>query len=272
MGGNKTKTSELQQRDVPGLLKPYVKDLLTRGKAASNQVSADPYTGGFLAPATDQERTAAALAAGVGTNFGSTRGNTLIDLGEKTASGYFLNPETNPYLNPQIQAITDQIYRNYADQSNRTRSSSIASGAYGGSRSGITQAILAGETNRAVGQTTADLLYRNYAAERANQQNAGQLIQTGAGLNLLGPEILAQSGADTRALNQIALDEALAQFNENNAAPFRPLEPYANLVYGSAPTFTNTGAEIRTKQPGSTWADILGAVLGAGGVAGSFMQ
>lgn len=272
MGGGGTKTTNVANRGIPGLLKPYVKDLLTRGQAASQQVSADPYTGGFHAPASQLEYNAAAAKAAVGAGIGNTAGQGLIDLGQKQASGYFLDPATNQYLQPMIDQTNNQIYRNYADQSNRTSSSSIQSGAYGGSRAQIGQAVLAGETNRAVGENTNNLLYGNYSAERQLQQGAGNLIQQGVGLNLLGPEITAQSGADTRALNQIALDEALAQFNENNAAPFRPLEPYANLIYGSPSVFTNQGATSKVNDGSTTWGNILGSLLGAGGVVGSFMQ
>jgi len=271
MGGGSTKTVETQGRQIPGLLRPYLKDLLGRGKTASGEVSSTPYTGGFNAQPLGLEYGAAANQAQVGQNLGINSGQGVIDLGQKQASGYFLNPETNPYLQPQIQATTDQIYRNYADQSNRTASQSIQQGAYGGSRGGIEQAILAGNTNRAIGDTTANLLYGNYAAERANQQNSGALIQQGAGLNLLGPEIVAQGGANTRALNQIGLDEALAQFNENNAAPFRPLEPYANLIYGSPSVFANTGAVSKTSGGSSTWGNIISLLLGGGSVAGSFL-
>lgn len=271
MGGGGSKTTEVQNRGIPGLLRPYVKDLLTRGQAASGKVSDQPFGGPFLAAATPQEFTAAGMTGDVGTRLGTTAGQSVYNLGQATARGDFLNPSTNPYLDPQIKAMTDEIFRGYQDQSNRTTSSSIAQGAYGGSRAGIEQAILAGNTNRAIGDTTANLLYKNYSDERTRQMAAGDLIQQGVGLNLLGPEVLAKSGADTRQLNQIALDEALAQFNEKNAAPFRPLEPYANLIYGSPSVFTNTGATSKTSDGSTTWGNILGALLGAGGIAGSFM-
>lgn len=272
MGGGGSQTRERQNtaRRIPGLLKPYVKDLLGNAQTAYNQVSQDPFQGNFLAPVQQNEFTAQQQAGQVGANLGTTAGQGLFDLGQKTASGAFLTPNSNPYLMPYIQNLTDETLRAYDQTRKGVTSNSIAQGAYGGDRGQLAQSDLASQTNRAISDATTNLLYQNYLQERQNQQNAGQLIQQGVGLNLLGPQILGESGAATRNLNQVALDEALAQFNEKNTAPFRGLDQYANIVYGAPSTYINSdvAAKSRTGSTGN-WTDsvlgIIQSLLGAGG-------
>lgn len=272
-GGQKSSQEQQVSRRMPGLLKPYVKDILGRAQTAADQVSTDPYGGQFYASVLPQETQANTLTTGYGQGLGTTAGQGVYDLGQAQARGDFLTPESNPYLQPYIQNINDEVMRNYAQARKGVTSASIAEGAYGGDRGQLAQSDLASQTNRAISDSTTNLLYQNYLQERQNQQNAGGLIQQGVGLNLLGPQIMGESGGAQRQLNQVALDEALAKFNEGNAAPFRGLNEYANLVYGSAPTYINTlgnsaGSSGSSGGAGGSILGIIMSLLGAGSALG----
>lgn len=267
MGGSGSKTTV--QSSIPSYLKPYITELLDKAKAASSKISGSPFSGNFYAGARPEEFEAANLTTQAGRNFGVNSGQGLIDLGTATARGDYLSPESNPYLQGNLDIVRQEGMKNLGDYSKAATSRSISGGAYGGDRGQLTQASLGADLEQNIQDTQANMLLQNYMGERQLQQGAGALIQQGAGLNLLGPEIMSAGGAQTRSLEQIAMDEELAQFNEANAAPFRPLDPYANILYGSTGSFQNQQQKT-SGGGGSAVGNIIGTLLGAGGIASLF--
>jgi hypothetical protein len=247
-----------------------MKDLLSRGQAASSQVSDQPYTGGFVAAPGQGAFDAASQMAGVGQSLQGI-GTDVLNLGQSTARGDFLRPESNPFLASYANAIRDEAGRTYQMNRRGVTSGNIAAGAYGGDRGQLAQSDYASRAAQQTNDLLTNLYYSNYLAERQLQQQAPSLIQSGAGLQLLSPEIGMQAAESERGLRQLGLDEQIAQFNENAAAPFRPLQPYANLIYGAAPIFGNSATSV-TGQPAGAGnaAQIIQALLGAGAIAGSF--
>jgi hypothetical protein len=260
-GGSKTSAS------IPGFLRPYVKDLLNRGQAASYKVSDQPFSGNFYAPAQQSEFDAANMTQQVGRSLGSNSGQGLIDLGQATARGDYLSPGSNPYLQANLDTLRNEGMKNFADYSKAATSRSIGGGAYGGDRGQLAQATLGADTERAIQDQQSNVLLKNYMAERQLQQGAGQLITQGAGINALGGELLGAGGKQQRSLEQIARDEELAKFNEANAAPFRGLDQYANLVYGSSGSFLNSKAK---GGGGTSLGDIFGGLLGTAAIGSLF--
>jgi hypothetical protein len=267
MGGSGSKTTV--QSSIPPYLKPYITGLLDKAQAASSKISGNPFSGNFYAGARPEEFEAANLTTQAGRDLGTNTGQGLIDLGQATARGDYLRPESNPYLQGNLDIVRREGTKNLGDYSKTATSRSISGGAYGGDRGQLAQASLGADLEQNIQDTQANMLLQNYMGERQLQQNAGQMIQQGAGLNLLGPEIMSAGGAQTRSLEQIAMDEQLAAFNEANQAPFRPLDPYANILYGSAGSFTDQKQKSKGGGGGVT-GDIIGGLLGAGGIASLF--
>jgi hypothetical protein len=85
----------------------------------------------------------------------------------------------------------------------------------------------------------------NFERERLLQTQAGSIIDQGAQLQQLSPEILSQVGLGQRELAQRPLDEALLQFQEMITAPFRPLFPAASIIQGG-----DIGSIFSTQVPG----------------------
>lgn len=270
MGGSSPSSEQTVQRGIPKLLKPYVSDLLSRGSAASSRVSDQPYTGGFIAQPNQAAWDALTGYGDVGASLGGI-GTDVLNLGQATARGDFLRPESNPYLSAYAKAIQDEAGRTYEMNRRGVTSGNIAAGAYGGDRGQLAQSDFATRSAQQTNDLLSNLYYSNYLAERQLQQQAPSLIQSGAGLQLLSPEIAMQTAESGRGLRQLSLDEQIAQANENAAAPFRPLQPYANLVYGSSPIFGNsvTNMQGQGASAGSA-AQIIQALLGAGSIAAGF--
>lgn len=85
---------------------------------------------------------------------------------------------SNPYLQPQAQAITNQVNQNLQQQILPSiNSGAIASGGFGGSRQGIAQANAIGQTNQALGNSLANLYGNAYAQDQqlAAQQNIASM-------------------------------------------------------------------------------------------------
>jgi len=194
-------------------------------------------------------------------------GNPLLNLGNFTAQGGFLSPESNPFLmqnldaslRPITQEFTNSVLPNFNSQA-------ISSGAFGGSSArDMAFNQLASGYGQQMLDTGTGIVFDNYNRERQLQQNAGTLLDQGALLNQLSPELLAQVGLGQRELAQRPLDEALLQFQESINAPFRSLFPLASIIQGG-----DIGSAFSTTVPGPSAlsSGIVGALGGAGAGAG----
>jgi hypothetical protein len=201
-------------------------------------------------------------------------GNPLLNLGTQQARGDFLRAESNPYLVGQIGASLRPITEQFANQTTQDfNSQAINSGAFKGSSSrDLAYNQLAGNFGQQLLDTGTGIAFDNYQRERQLQQGSGQLIDQGALLNQLTPEMLAQVGLGQRELAQRPLDEALLQYQESINAPFRQLFPLASILQG-----TDIGSSFSTTvpQPSAISGGLIGALGGAGAgsqVGGQFDQ
>lgn len=269
-GGNKKiETQQTSSTDINAAFKPYYEDLAKRAKEASFQVSNLPYTGRFNAPANPLEfqgidiiRNAVtgalpasnAAAGGAITNaaqYGGA-GSAAYDLGIRTLGGEFTNPD-NPIIQNAITAATRPIQESLDRNLVRTGATAAAQGAYGSSRVDQIKQDLINSAARESGDVGSRIVNDFVARERAFQNAAPQLIgQAGAleglptsiinqavgGQTALGTT-LGQAGEVGRSLEGLDIQNALLQFQEQQAAPNRALFPYAQLL-GAIPTTTTT--------------------------------
>ena len=222
------------------------------------------FAGPFIAPANQLELESLASREQVGRDLAGA-GNITSQLGQSTAAGAFLSPDSNPFLRQTIEAANrptiENFQRNILPSFN---SRAIQGGAFKGSSAReFVQAQLASDLSNTIGDTSAQLANQNFARERQIQQNAPFLIDAGARLNQLSPEILGQVGQGIRGLEQLNIQDQLLRLQEQNEAPFRPLFNLASILQGS-----DIGSSVKEKSSGSSGGGagqaIGGAIAGAG--------
>jgi hypothetical protein len=159
-----------------------------------------------------------------------------------TLNGDFLKPESNPYLKGMIDQST-------ARAGGAVNSAFNKGGAWGGSAN---QELL----GRTIGETTNNLNYTNYNAERGRQMTAAGLAP---GINS------AQQMNTTNLLGAGNQQQQFAQQGLNGPMDWGMKQLQA---YG-APFGFNQGNTTTQTQPGpSAFQNIMGGLLAGGGAAG----
>lgn len=202
-------------------------------------------------------------------------GSPLLNLGAFTAGGGFLSPESNPFLRSNIEASLRPAVQQFQNTVLPAfGSQAIQSGAFSGSSArDLAFNQLASGFGNTLADTASQIGFDNFQRERLLQTQAGQLLDQGAQLNQLTPEILAQVGLGQRELAQRPLDEALLQFQESINAPFRPLFPLASIIQGgdigsifstTVPTPSPVASGIAGGLGGAAAGAGIGELLGGG--------
>jgi len=95
---------------------------------------------------------------------------------------------SNPYLQSQADAITNQVNRNLTTNIlPQIGSSAVAAGGYGGSRQGVAEGLAVGQTNQDLSNSLANLYGTNYQQDVGNALTAyGLQNQYNLGLGNLG--------------------------------------------------------------------------------------
>jgi hypothetical protein len=161
---------------------------------------------------------------------------------QSTLNGDYLKPESNPYLKGMIDQATQRA-------SGAVNSAFNKGGAWGGSAN---QELL----GRTIGETTNNLNYTNYNAERGRQMTAAGLAP---GINS------AQQMNTTNLLGAGNQQQQFAQQGLNGPMDWGMKQLQA---YG-APFGFNQGNTTTQTQPGpSAFQNIMGGLLAGGGAAG----
>lgn len=251
-----------------------------------------PYTGELVSSTNNQEQTGINAVNGEegslnGYNRGAVQSSILggravtpTDYGQANVNQYL-----SPYINDVVKATEGQIQNQNQQQSSALTGNAISSGAFGGDRSGVAQAALAGQQDIASNQAIAGLYNQGFlnaqgefntqqAAKIGTQENtAARRLAEGQQFGALGQqrqnEGLTQAGAQLQAgeleqRNQQAVDTAnYNQYLQKQAYPFQTTGWLANIVegIGSQSGGTSTGSSDQT-QSSSGLSSILGGGLG----------
>lgn len=193
--------------------------------------------------------TQAAANTGIGLN--ETRNLAL-----KQLNGDFLNPSSNPYLTGAVDAanaqIKNQLLREILPSTN---SAAIASGAYGGSRNGIKNSQAITDYNTAALNNANDIFYKNYANERAIQQNSPALLEAANKQETAGSQILSALGAGVRELQQ--------------TAQWAGLDKLAQILTAGGFSTSTTNGTTTTNTPTSGLGAALSGASGGASIGGS---
>lgn len=163
----------------------------------------------------------------------------------KTLNGEFQDPN-NPLMQNYLKALERPFDERLNDQIGQYNSKAIASGAYGGTANAKLAGRAIGDTNQAIADTRANVLYNNLQAERERQQNVG--------LNERGIE--AQNFAQRQNLLQqdrnMQLNGLLQQFaqNSNNIFANAGMEQGRNqMLAGMGGEAINRGMQAGSMMP-----------------------
>lgn len=239
-GKKKTTNTTVNTNDPPAWSIPYYQSALER----ASQLSSQPYVGyggptvaGFSQDQEDAFTMARAQAAQNG-QWQANAGSYLNDvIGGKYDNPYMnqANPYAgeNPYLGNMIDAASRDITKNYSDVTLPSQLAQFnAGGAYGGSA--FQQALTAGQQNLAQQLSDTNYQYRNADYDRQaqlaesalnrnsglwnqNQQNRQNAISFLPQLQAMGQSdanLLLRNGSLQQALQQQAINDDRAQFNE----------------------------------------------------------
>ncbi len=189
----------------------------------------------------------------------------------------------NPYQQDVIKATQDQMNNQDQMQQQGVIGNAISSGAWGGDRSAVAQAQLAGQQALANKSTLANLNAQNFGQATqqfnqqqqtqlgANAQQAGLASQGAFGMMNLGNQVQnnalqganaqLQSGALQQQLGQENLNVPYEQFQQTQAYPFQNLSWLSGISTGLG---AGSGGTSSTTAPSPS----LGAQLGGLGMAG----
>jgi len=150
-----------------------------------------------------------------GNNAATQLGSSYLGQGEQTRalanqtlSGDFLNPQSNPYLGNVLSQLAVPTVRAFTeDFMPAATSQAIASGAYGGSRNGVTNALGIDRFTENLTNTIGAQLFDNYQTERDRQFQAPGLLQQAFGLEQGAVDTLRSAGSEQQGFAQQEIDE-----------------------------------------------------------------
>jgi hypothetical protein len=209
-------------------------------------------------------------------NQGSTGLDTAVAQNEKTASGYYLTPDSNPYLKEFGDAAASDISRQYM----RTVQPGIASRFGGSGRStGAGQGMSSAEgaamasANRDLGQELSQMysgLYGGmYDQERGRQENAVGMAGDLRGAQFADQAALSAAGADEWKYAQLQLSDMVNRWNFEQYEPSERLGLYQSLISQPGGVGSTSGS---SQLGGLQVAGMIGSVAAptAGSLAESY--
>lgn len=306
MGSSAPKAQTVQQTSsIPPWLENITKQNLAIADTIASRPY-EAYQGQLTAGFTPEQEAAFQYAqAGVGATqpafgqaFDTTSGVAQYNPMTVNAPS-FLQGDVSAYMNPYIQNVEDAALSRLQGATqqavNRIGDQAVQARAFGGSRQGIAEGVALGEAARSAGELSANLRSQGFTQAanlmQADQQRAlqAQMANQQAGLtgaqqrlaaaNLLGSlssqyqqaratdaGILESIGAQRQAMNQAALDEAYARFQEQQNYPIEMLNLRLGATSATPYSTTTTGTQFVPR--GNNFLAGLGAVgSAASGIA-----
>jgi len=228
----------------------YFPDLYASGADALAATNNNLYSGDYIAAPTGGQRSSVDQIYAAAPDL-ATGATDLRALASRIASGEFLDP-SNPLLTQAIAAVNDPVKLNLQNQIlPGITDAAVRGGAYGGTGNTLlnTQAISDYERNA---MNTGSKMQLDWFNQRFGDIfNTPSLFQ-GANTLALAPAVATGAAGETeRGLNQLGLDNALAQYQNELTAPWFGLSDFANLLnaggYGTSNTQgTTTGTQSGT--------------------------
>lgn len=169
----------------------------------------------------------------------------------KTIAGDYLKPESNPYLQSNLNNAFNDIQSRVAGTFGTKGGNNYGSSAH--------QEWL----GRSLMEAASPLLNQNYQTERGRQLNAAQLAPQ---MGQAGATALGQAGTMQDAYQQSLINANKAKFDFGQTAPWDALNRYQAVLQG------NVGSQTTTQQPYFGANPYLNAFGGGLAAYGAFNQ
>lgn len=287
-GGKQSTTNEFATEQ-----KPYIADIFSRAQSAFESIQPGNYTGNFFSPVDTRELLGIGQRENVignNQNLGESSKTGISTIADRLSSGKYLEPMNMEFqglddpsivqgaINSQLNPVRENLMESILPQ---TASAAIEGGAYGGSRFQDLQGralrdYSAKATDTAGKYAFEDLSERRtlgqkdlserrslapalFAAEQSAASMLPELEKSVFDLELAPGKALTELGAEARRLDQIGIDEALAQYDSATSQPFRGLDTYANLIQGFGSPLNST---TKNKPGAVDWLTAIGSFFG----------
>jgi hypothetical protein len=278
----------VQTQEIAKEVAPFIKDILGKGQALYKQRMEEgfvPFEGKTLADVTaEQQQAQEGIRGLVGTQapaFEEARGLVRGTTAKPTAEGL------QEFMSPYQQAVIDVEKRRAQEAFERdtlpkVRQAQIASGAFGGTRGTLLEALALQDQARLLSDIETQGRQRAFeSAQRAFEAQKQREAQAAQGLSGLAQ---TQFGQATRELGQLEavgreqqqreqqlLDESYQRFLRERAFPEQQLAQYQGIVTGASPLIgaTRTVRSPQQFQP-SPLATALGTATGVANIYGAF--
>lgn len=183
---------------------------------------------------------------------------------QNVVSGGLMSPESNPYLQQNIQNMASQVRENLALSGiPQNAAGAQAAGQYGSSRHGLADYLTRKNANEIIARNTNDMLMGGYnTGLNAMMQGFGQAPQM-ANLGMAPSNLLNQIGAERQGLAQRGIDEAMQRYMYNQESPWQNLQRYQGILGGG---YMGSGGS--TTSPVTGGSPLMSALGGAGTGAG----
>lgn len=238
-------TTTISKTEPPAFVQPWSESLMQRG-AALSETPYQAYTGQKLAdisPETMYGLEATANRAIQGSPLmTATQANQLA-----TVQGDYMSPESNPYLQANVQRAMGDVQSRINSQ-------------FGGTNFGTTahQETLA----RALGDQANQLYGANYANERTNQMRAAMFAPQLAQADYADASALLGVGDAYRALQQEQLNQALADWTEMQQDPYKKLDTLASTIATASGGYQGSSSSAPNPYQTSPVAGMIGGGMG----------
>ena len=278
----------VQTQEIAKEVAPFIKDILGKGQALYKQRMEEgfvPFEGKTLADVTaEQQQAQEGIRGLVGTQapaFEESRGLVRGTTAKPTVEGL------QEFMSPYQQAVIDVEKRRAQEAFERdtlpkVRQAQIASGAFGGTRGTLLEALALQDQARllsdieARGQQQAfESAQRAFEAQKQREAQAAQglsgLAQTQFGQTTRELGQLEAVGREQQQREQQLLDESYQRFLRERAFPEQQLAQYQGIVTGASPLIgaTRTVRSPQQFQP-SPLATALGTATGVANIYGAF--
>lgn len=244
---------------------PYYEDMYKRMAAAVDATNGKWYQGDTYAGPNTVQKNANTWAQNEAMKMG-TGVDALRNMATSQLAGDWLSPDKNPYISGVVNAAIKPVQQAFDANKLAMNDQAISQGAYGGARQDLQQNRLMDDFNKQVGDISNDIYYKNYLTERGYMQNSGDLLEQANKLALSGPTALAAAGSQLQGWDQAELDDAMARWQREQAAPWAGLSEMANLL-GAGGFGTQTSIQQAAK--GNPLLGILQGALGGASTGAS---
>jgi len=224
---------------------------------------------GFTDPQTQGQQAILAAAPTIGSQGYQAAGT----------NSYWLSPDAinvanNPNLGAAVDAATRPIWQRLDEQTlPADRAAAISAGGFGGSRQGVAEALDTRNAMQSAGDTAAKVVEDLYSTDVNAQLRALGLLPTvQQGLTREG-SAESSVGDVQQAQNQAYINEAMANFNYDQMAPFLQAQDIMSLISGiPGGTSTAVGSIPQTSAlqrglGGAATGASLGSAFGPWGAA-----